>query len=151
MINDRYSVSISSNDNTYEFISIGAKGEVKKIIKFAETFEENVFALGFGDVDKDGHPNDSIRTNNGDIEKVLTTVAYCCYMFSEKNPDAKILFQGSTNSRTRLYRVGISKYLDVLLKDFVIYGHNPKEDVFELYQKNKHYDAFLVTKRKYVD
>jgi hypothetical protein len=59
-------------------------------------------------------------SNNGDSPKVLATVASTVYAFLERYPDAYVFATGSTNSRTRLYRMGISaNYLEIR-KDFNI-------------------------------
>jgi hypothetical protein len=49
---------------------------------------------------------------------------------------------GSTKSRTRLYRMGISKYLEEIKADFEVYGE--LENGWEEFRKDVEYEAFLV-------
>ncbi len=79
------------------------------------------------------------------IIKVLATVVATLYAFTEKHKEAMIYATGSTKSRTRLYRMGISKFLDEVADDFTIYGEI--ENVWELFKRDVEYEAFLV-KRK---
>ena len=67
------------------------------------------------------------------------------YAFTDKYKEAQVYASGSTKSRTRLYRMGITKYLEEVLKDFIIYGET--ENNWELFCKDIEYIGFLV-KRK---
>jgi hypothetical protein len=62
-----------------------------------------------------------------------------------KKPEAWVYATGSTKSRTRLYRMGITKMLEDAVKDFEIYGQ--LDDQWENFRNNVDYQAFLV-KRK---
>jgi hypothetical protein len=53
---------------------------------------------------------------------VLATVAMTVYKFYEANPGCYVFVTGSTKTRTRLYRIGISKRLTEIRKDFNVYG-----------------------------
>ena len=46
----RYTYKTNENFQDYEFISIGPKGIIKKVVRFTE-ISNNVFNLGFGDLD----------------------------------------------------------------------------------------------------
>lgn len=85
-------------------------------------------------------------SNNGDSEMVLATVVSAIYAFTDKNPDAWIYATGSTKSRTRLYRMGITKNLKEVKSDFQIYGELNK--TWQEFEKEVDYESFLV-KRKY--
>lgn len=112
----------------YEFVSQGPRGSVKKLVEYMETATENVYNLGFGDYDESTKSiNDLSVTNNGDSLKVLATVASTVYAFIEKHPNAYILATGSTNVRTRLYRMGIINNLAEIMEDFLVYGFTEKE------------------------
>ena len=51
----------------YEFVSVGPKGSIKKMVEYTETATENVYNLGFGDYDETAKSiNDLSITNNGD-------------------------------------------------------------------------------------
>ena len=78
----------------------------------------------------------------GDSEKVLATVVAAVYAFCDKFPQAWIYATGSTSARTRLYRMGINKFYDVVEADFEIFGQTQNE--WERYEKGKDYQAFVI-------
>lgn len=132
----------------YEFISEGPKGPIKKIVEYTETGTENVYNLGFGDYDeKTKTTNDISVTNNGDSLKVLATVASTVYAFTQKNPKAWILATGSTNVRTRLYRMGITNNLAEICEDFKVFGLN-SNGIWDEFIVGEDYEAFLLTKKE---
>lgn len=91
--------------------------------------------------------DDTVVSNNGDSEKVLATVVSAVYAFTEKEKDAWIYATGSSQSRTRLYRMGISKYLEEVINDFEVYGL--KEGEWQSFVKDSDYSAFLVRRKKH--
>ncbi len=144
----KYELSAESSLSIFEFTSIGPKGEIQKIIKFSETHLKDFYNLGFGDKETEtGKLNDKVVSNNGDSDKVLATVVSAVYAFTDLNPNAWVYATGSTKSRTRLYKMGISKYLDKVGNDFEVFGL--KDDTWILFNKEIEYDAFVV-KRKIV-
>lgn len=131
----------------FEFVSEGPKGSIRKIVEYTETATENVYNLGFGDFDEITKSfNDLSVTNNGDSLKVLATVASTVYAFIEKHPNASILATGSTNVRTRLYRMGITNNLLEITEDFVVYGFTNQGN-WEEFEIGEDYEAFLITKK----
>ena len=54
---------------------------------------------------------------------------------------------GSTASRTRLYRMGINKYFNVVSEDFDIMGEYQNE--WEWYRFGRDYQAFAVRRKKH--
>src|SRR5206468_5388623 len=90
--------------------------------------------------------NDSVISNNGDSEMVLATVVESVLRFTDENPDAWIYATGSTPSRTRLYRMGISKYLMEIETEFEVYGQ--RNDRWEEFERNVDYEAFLAKRIK---
>ncbi|PIY09001.1 MAG: hypothetical protein COZ18_09330 [Flexibacter sp. CG_4_10_14_3_um_filter_32_15] len=131
----------------YEFISEGKNGRIKKRIEYTETTTPNVYNLGFGDYDETTNSiNDLSVTNNGDSLKVLATVASTVYAFIEKYPNAYILATGSTNVRTRLYRMGITNNLAEITADFFVFGLTQEGDWRE-FEVGEDYEAFLITKK----
>jgi hypothetical protein len=63
----------------------------------------------FGDLDEEtGEISDAIVTNNEDTRKVLATVAATATDFTNKFPDMWVFAKGTTHSRNRLYRRGIT-------------------------------------------
>ncbi len=113
----QYELFSDESSTTFEFISVGNKGEISKIVMLSGV-DNNFYHLGFGDKDEEtGEISDLIVSNNGDSEKVLTTVAACILIFTSKIPNAYVYATGSTESRTRLYRIGITNNLDEILQD----------------------------------
>ena len=142
----RYELKAEKSLMVFEFISEGSKGKIPKLIKFSETSLKGFYNLAFGDKNVDsGEIDDSVVSNNGDSEQVLATVVSAVYSFTEIENEAWVYATGSSSSRTRLYRMGITKYLDEINQDFNIYGLRNNE--WEKFQKEIEYTAFLV-KRK---
>ena len=143
---DKYELKSGEKLEVFEFISVGPKGQIVKLVQFTPTNYKDLYNLGFGDKNiETGRINDTVISNNSDSEKVLATVVTTLYAFTEKHKEAIIYATGSTKSRTRLYRMGISKYLDEVADDFEIYGEINND--WELFKKDVEYEAFLV-KRK---
>lgn len=104
----KYPLASSEKMMTFEFISEGKKGLIHKIVKFQPTNLKGVYNLAFGDKHmKTGEIDDEVISNNGDSEKVLATVSATVYAFTDKYPHTWIYATGSTESRTRLYQMGI--------------------------------------------
>ena len=151
-----YKLEHSTSRRRYRFTSEGTKGlNQVKIIEFYPIenedfdFPENIplFNLGFGDTLDGIEVNDKARSNNGDMEIVLRTVAESVELFLTEYPSAAIFFEGSTPSCTRLYRKMINKYYEDISKNFIIWGiYN---DTMHLFQPNTslRFDAFLVKQR----
>ena len=55
-------------------------------------------------------------------KKVLGTVVSALYAFLSRNPEAIVYATGSTPARTRLYRIGITRFYDDIQNDFYLYG-----------------------------
>lgn len=131
----------------FEFVSVGPKGRIKKIVQYTETNLKDFYNLGFGDKDeKTGEINDLVITNNGDSQQVLATVASTVYAFTDKHPYAWIYVRGSNNARTRLYRIGITNNLLEIKKDFEVFGL--KDDRWHEFRKDTEYKAFLIKRKK---
>lgn len=107
----------------FEFISEGPKGKIRKMVQYTKTNTTNVFNLAFGDFNAKTKTIDDIAvTNNGDSIKVLATVASTVYVFIEQYPEAWIFATGSTETRTRLYRMGITNNLAEIKELFAVFG-----------------------------
>jgi hypothetical protein len=149
---DRYDLTSSEDRLSYEFYSDGPKGEIKKVVQFTKLNKrgDNIYNLGFGDYNEEtGDVDDLTVSNNKDRDLVLQTVASSVPFFFEKYPDAQVTFNGSTEARTRLYVMEISKCLGELDGAFDIQGL--KSDGWESFRKNGRYKAILVTRRKTVN
>jgi len=146
MIDDRYDVRTSPDVEAFEFDSIGPRGTVRKVVRYTEINIKNFYNLGFGDKDPlTGFISDLSVTNNNDSKKVLATVAATLYAFTDSHPRATIIATGSTEARTRLYRIGISNNLTAIEQDFIILGLT--ETDWEAFRKNVTYGAFLVRRK----
>lgn len=143
---DRYELKAGKKLTTFEFLSEGAKGKVPKLIQFQEMNLPNLYNIAFGDLNSlTGQLDDRIITDNNDSEKILATVVAAIYAFTGQYPDAWIYATGSTASRTRLYRMGINKYFDIVEADFDIMGENQNE--WEWYKNGNDYQAFAVHRK----
>jgi hypothetical protein len=142
----RYELIAENSLFVFEFVSEGPKGNIQKLIKFSETALKGFYNLAFGDKDLlTGEINDKVVSNNGDSERVLATVVSAVFAFTDRKKDAWVYATGSTTARTRLYRKGITKYLDEIKQDFLVYGLRNGE--WEDFEKEVDYTAFVV-KRK---
>ncbi len=143
---EKYHLKTSTQGKRYEFVSEGPKGAIRKLIEFQETRDPGLFNLAFGDKDPEtGEIDDLTVTDNGDTEKVLATVVGAIYAFVNQFPEAFVYATGSTKARTRLYRMGITKYLEQMRQDFYLYGQ--VSDEFVEFEPGNKYDGFLAQRK----
>ncbi len=143
----RYEYQTEDELHYFEFTSIGPKGDIKKIVEYTKVSVDNIYNLAFGDYDSQSDTlNDKIVTNNGDSTKILATVVSTLYAFTGRYPNAWVFATGSTEVRTRLYRMGISNNLEELKEDFYVYGMKIDES-FEEFNIGEDYLGFLVTRK----
>ena len=143
---DRYELKSDDQFTTFDFLSEGPKGKILKLVQFSLVDQNELYNLAFGDLNPfTGDIDDRIVTDNGDSEKVLATVVAAVYAFCDKFPRAWIYATGSTAARTRLYRMGISKYYDIVQTDFKIFGQ--KQNEWERYNKGENYEAFVIQRK----
>lgn len=142
-------VAASSDKLEFQFESEGPKGKIKKVVQFAQTQNEAIYNLAFGNQNKDGSVDDETTNDNKDRNKILATVAATVYEFTAQYPDKMVFFCGSTPERTRLYRIALSVNLAQLKKDFRIYGVLKGIGTFErvAFKSGVDYFGFIV-KRK---
>ena len=127
----------------FEFDSISDTKIVKKLVEF-RLIDANMalYNLALVDIMSDGTASDLSVSNNQDMPKVLATVFRALLYFFDKNPQSKVLIQGSTKSRTRLYQMAIVKYLLEIEHKFSIWGFI--EEDFENFVKGKNYEGFII-------
>ena len=141
----RYPVKAIEDKGFYEFHSEGSNGRIKMGIVLTH-IGENLFYLGFGDWNEEKRKlNDFSRINNGDTDKILGTVASAVLDFTDNIPHARIFFEGSTSSRTRLYQMEINNNLMEVNERFEVQGFI--NDHWEAFRAGRNFEAFLV-KRK---
>ncbi len=147
---ERYEYQINPSFKEYEFYSLGPKGRIKKVVHFTLQSANGIpyYNLGFGDWNEEKQIiNDIVITNNGDTEKVLSTVAVIVKHFSQKKLTALIYAEGSTEARTRRYQMGINKLWHEIDLVFEVHGLS-EDDIWEPFEKNVKYTAFLVRRKK---
>ncbi|MEM8894806.1 MAG: hypothetical protein AAGC88_09525 [Bacteroidota bacterium] len=143
---NRYNLQAGEKLEVFEFISEGPKGRIPKIVQYFPTNYKELYHLGFGDKNQvTGEIDDTVVSNNSDSEKVLATVIATLYAFTDQHRGALVYATGSTDARTRLYRMGISKYLKEAQEDFEIYGE--LEDQWELFKTDRDYKGFLIVRK----
>jgi hypothetical protein len=144
---DTYQLESKDSMITFEFISEGPNGSIKKRVHYQKMISRKTYNLALGDVNEEtGGFDTKVISNNKDTEKVLATVVATIYAFTNENPDARIYIEGNSIGRNRLYRMGISNNFEELSKEFNIYGF--LEDLtLVVYEKNKSYSAFLIVKK----
>ena len=68
----------------------------------------------------------------------MATVIETLFVFLETHSGKTVFFQGSTPTRTRLYRIAIGRLIDELFVEGII------RDRAEPFQKNTNYTAYLI-------
>ncbi|SEJ12625.1 hypothetical protein SAMN05216327_106214 [Dyadobacter sp. SG02] len=93
-----------------------------------------LYNLGFGDLkirNNEWILDDSTRTNNGDMSKVIATVVQIAVLFLREHKDAILFFQGywdsksikgGRNQRNLLYQRAIESNWEDFTNEFVIRG-----------------------------
>jgi hypothetical protein len=141
----KYPVITSPDHHMYLFFSEGPKGKIPKGVIYSQ-IEGSLYNLSFGDWDlKLRQLDDYSRSNNGDRDKILATVAYTTLDFTDKFPDIDIFVEGSTTARTRLYQMGITNNLLEINNYFRVEGYRYKK--WECFQPGRNYEAFLIERK----
>jgi hypothetical protein len=143
---EKYSLKSESEFTYFEFVSEGPNGLIKKLVLFQETNESNLYNLAFGDkIGDTKNLDDYAVSNNADTEKILATVVSALYAFYDKHPTAFVYASGSTKARTRLYRMGITRFYAEMAEDFYLYGQ-VGDDFFD-FEIGKDYKGFLIERK----
>jgi hypothetical protein len=143
---EKYHLKVESKFTRFEFVSEGSKGAIRKLIEFQETTNSQIFNLAFGDYNPLTNEIDDLAiSDNGDTEKILGTVVASLYIFLNEYPNAYVYAAGSTKARTRLYRMGITKFYDQMKKDFYLYGQIGDE--FPEFEIGVDYEGFLAQRK----
>ena len=144
---ERYNFIADKSHVIYQFVSEGRNGRIQKIVFFKLIdSKKEIYNLGFGDYnDMTGKVNDLSVSNNQDRDKILATIAATVVDFTEKHPTATVVAAGSTQSRTRLYRMGVTRYLQHISAIFEIEGF---KNGWEEFQIGRDYQAFSIKRKK---
>jgi hypothetical protein len=147
---DRYPFTASPDRFQYEFISMGPKGSIRKIVRFDEiimSFYQKVFNLAIGDWNEDRQSiNNGVVSNNEDTAKLLATIAHIAKDFTNHFPGSMIYAAGSTASRTRKYQMALNREYDEVNKLFLVFGMTKEGEILP-FQKNVNYTGFLARRR----
>ena len=139
----RYFTTADELQTTFEFVSEGPNGRIPKLVQYSETNLKDFYNLAFGNKNPiTGELDDLAISNNGDTEKVLATVIDTLYAFCYRYPDAWVYAAGSTPARTRLYRMGLNRFYEEAVDDFVIFGQ--LADDWEEFSPYADYAGFAV-------
>ena len=143
---EKYQLKSESSLTIFEFVGEGAKGLIRKRIEFQATNDSKLFNLAFGDKNLlTEQIDDLVVSNNGDSQKVLATVVAAVYAFFDKHPNTFVYAKGSTKARTRLYRMGMTKFYEEMINDFHLYSQIGNE--FYLFEQGVEYEGFLAQKK----
>ena len=154
---EKYQIRSESDGLKYFFDSVG-KIIIEKVVhyqlfpsaivmKLGLPPQMEVYNLAFGDkISETDDFSDKISSNNGDMEKVLSTVADTTFYFWEKYPQATLFLTGSSVSRTYLYQKKIERYWQEINQVAYVVGQFDLQ--FELFEKCKRYDAFLIIRKR---
>ncbi len=143
---DKYPLKSEEEFTRFEFISEGTKGAIRKLIEFQQTTDPETYNLAFGDKHPvTGEIDDLAVSHNGDTEKVLATVVAAVYAFFDSHPTAYVYAQGSTQARTRLYRMGINRFYKDMERDFYLYGRMGAD--FVNFEPNEAYEGILAQRK----
>lgn len=160
MNKDIYPFQNIEGDFIYIFISEGIHGEILKVVLITPLPDDlgNDFKpqynLGFGDLFDIGEGwivNDAVRSGNGDMPKVIATVAKIGMEFLDKHPGATLSFVGyvdqksalqGKNHRNILYQRGINSNWSELSIQYNFWG--VKEGRIERYVAGRQYDRILI-------
>jgi len=147
---EKYSeIEVGPDFNTFDFISDGCNGKIPKRVQIQPAPIPNLHNLSFGDLKENGEIDDLIISNNGDRNKILATILKVVMDYTYKFPDRYIYFRGSTEQRTRLYRIAVSLNLEELSEVFEIYADITGDLDLARFQKGLNIKAFVI-KRKII-
>ncbi|SDE04847.1 hypothetical protein SAMN04487996_103199 [Dyadobacter soli] len=159
---DRTTYPIHSTNDGFEylFISEGIRGNILKGISIEYIpddqphFLRPIYNLAFGDAKLVGDNwalNDSVRSGNGDMPKVIATVVKVAVEFLTRHKNATLSFQGyldekslamGKNQRNILYQRAIDSNWDELSVKFCFWG--AKTGKFEEYSIGNQHERILV-------
>lgn len=138
-----YSFARSSDGLVYAFESVSDERTIQKYVIFT-SIERNCYNLALVDLDEDSQLNDTVVSNNYDMERVLSTVIQIILTFLNNHSGAEVSFSGSTPERTRLYRVIINKYKSEVDSTILVKGVLTNQDQ-EVFQPNRPYISFILS------
>ncbi len=146
MIGETYNLKPDENFEVFEFESVGLQGRISKVIVFS-FYYENTWNLGFGDQKMDGNNwDDKVVSNNGDLVRVISTVAKAVYDFSDKWPNRQILIVPVDERRKKLYNRVFQKHVQEIPPEFEVLGFRNQK--LQDYSPILFFDWFLLSRKK---
>lgn len=142
-------VRIANDLSSLDFISTCKHGQWLKRILFVASAAENIYNLVFGNLIEGDEVDDFSINDNGDRNKILATIAKAINNYTRQYPFRKIYIIGSTEARTRLYRMAIGLNLDELSLTFDIYADT--ENGLVPFCRNMKLIAFLVSRKSLIN
>ncbi|WP_428655441.1 DUF6934 family protein [Runella sp.] len=129
----------------FEFESYGSSRISKKKIVYSSLEESpNLYSLSLFEVLEGGQLDIYTESRNKDMIKILSTVLHTIFDFFAAYPNSKIIFTGSTQERTRLYRIVIGKLLRETTLKFAVMGLS-EERGLEPFDTNGNYSGYIVS------
>ncbi|MCU0445448.1 MAG: hypothetical protein MUE85_11070 [Microscillaceae bacterium] len=109
--------------------------------------QENLYNLAFGDYNPVTQElDDKSVSNNGDIVKVLATIIQTTRDFFDLYPQAVLIVQGSTATRTRLYQKIIKDNWGFIQTQFKILALEKGELIPKTPDFSLDYEKFYISK-----
>ena len=160
MNKDTYPFQTIIDDFVYLFVSDGVHGTIDKGVLIEPIPDDvsplfkSIYNLGFGDLvifENQWKLDNAVRSGNGDMPKVIATVARIAMDFLEKHPESTLSFQGymdskstqrGSNHRNLLYQRAINSNWSLLSARFDFWGVNAGQ--IEEYVIGRIYDQILV-------
>lgn len=137
-----YACTILDEAHRFDFVSEGKK-LIHKTIVFQQIDKTHYYNLVLADVTDSGELDVYVVSNNGDMRKILGTVFQCIEVFLKINPEAMVLFYGSTEERTAIYHWAVSRELNKAVLRFTVWGFNGID--FEEFNSDSNYLAFAIS------
>lgn len=141
MLKNAYPYLASGKMTQATFQSLGPKGIVIKVIRFEHVID-NRWNLGFGDF-KRGKIETSRLSNNGDVVKVLATVAAATLAFLQEYPEGIVEIKPVDEKRKRLFNIIFSRKWEQIQGIVSVVGIIG--NVREIYSHRKFYDSFEIS------
>lgn len=144
---NRYQVQQKKN-NEYLILIENSNDLIAKVILFSLVDEENLFyVLSLGSIWKSNPDiiDFETLTENGDVFKVLNSVAWSIDDFLTKNLSAKVIFEGNSSKKNRVYLKLVSRKLNLVKDKYRVFGLTNGE-VFP-FEPNFDYEAIVVSKK----
>ena len=140
--------------DTYFFTSRGRNGDILKAVMYTAIDYPNTYNLGMATVkyNEDGkaYLDGEDRTNNGDINLVLSTTAKTIEIYTTIYHERRIYFKGYFPHLTKIYQRAIRNDYHIIAELYDVYGDKSQragQYDFEPFSLNEDYDGFLLERK----